>query len=409
MKEITLTLALLGLMSTTINAQGPYSLPFQETFSTVVSGTAYDQTTLNDVLSTKGWEYVQPLGTAGNTRISFKTLSEGGYFLTPEITVPTGTALEINFVARMVLNDIGGTDNAIKKANNLHRNFYAVIGNDTVYDHQKISYDMANPLMQNLNRFMGTYIYDGTSPVKVKFFSTNTYQGVWEGKADGLIFGNNTTSGNTSGTWILSRSGAADTIPAINIAFGENIDFGTIDRNLNASGTVVAKTFPLKGKNLKNFQTLVESPIDFTDDASATIKLPVKNFTPVSGAINQTVTANITVPANVGTYTEKVTVVTDGDRASSATNALKQPTRTIWFTYNVVDTSTGLDAASLGINIFSSNGKINVNSANVVDVQIYNANGLLQKQIFSTNSTSIEMPKGLYIVKAGSVVTKIVL
>jgi len=411
MKKITFILSLLGLSSIVANAQGPYSLPFQETFSTVVSGTAYDQTTLNEVLVTKGWVYAEPtpLLIAGPAKISFKTLAQGGSFMTPEIMVPnSGRALELNFYARMLLNDLGSTT-ADKKTNNLQRNFYAVIGNDTVFDNQKLGYDMENPQMQNFNRFMGTYIYEGASSIRIKFFSTNTYIGVWSGvgkvNADGMIFGNN--AGN--GTEILSRLDATDTIPAINIAYGENINLGTIDKLNNATGTTVAKTFALKGKNLRNLQTLVESPVDFNDDVSTTIKLPTKNYTPSLGSLNETVTANITVPSATGTYKEKVTVVTDGDRATNATNSSKRPTRTIWFIYTVVDTSTGLDAVSLGINIFAANGKININSSNTCDVQIFNASGAIVHSLNTINNAAIDLPKGLYIVRAGSIVSKIVL
>lgn len=403
MKKITLLASI--LFATMANAQ-PYALPFQETFSTVVSGTAYDQTTLNEVLSTKGWEYVQPTSTAGATRISFKTLGEGGYMMTPELNVTSGSALEINLVARMFKNDLG-SDAAAKKTNNLHRNFYAVIGNDTVYDHQKLSYDMANgPLMQNLNRFMGTYIYDGPSPIKIKIFSTNTYQGVWGADAgtgiipqDGMIIGNNTSAGNNTGTWILTRSGAGDTIPALNIAYGENIDLGTINEGVNTSGSVVTKSFLFKGINLQSTAT-------FNDDASSTLKLATKEYSPASGVINENVGINITVPASNGTFVEKVTLTADGDRSNSATNTAKMPTRTIWFTYTVSGV-TGLNNLNINnLNVISQNGKLTITSDKTEDIEIYNLLGVRIAQ-FNSNRAEFTVAKGAYLVRTAQFSTKV--
>lgn len=401
MKKITLLMSLLLAIST--HAQQPYSLPFTETFSTVVNGASYDETSLNNVLATKGWIYAEPTSTAGVSRISFKTLGEGGYMFTPELSVSSGSALEINFVARMFKNDIG-SDAATKKTNNLHRNFYAVIGNDTVYDHQKLSYDMANPLMQNLNRFMGTYIYDGTSPIKIKFFSTNTYQSVWGETAninqDGMTLGNNTAAGNNTGMWILTRSGEQDTIPALNIAYGENIDLGLIDGSINAPGSVLSKNFMFKAKNLQNAAT-------FNDDASVSLKLDSKDYTPISGIINENVGLKITVPASNGTYIEKVTLVADGDRANGATNTAKMPTRTIWFTYRVSNISTSINNVNINnMKVVTENGKMRITSDKIEEIEVLNLLGVRIAK-FVSNQTEMTIAKGAYLVRSAQYSTKV--
>jgi hypothetical protein len=117
MKNITLIISTVIMSALFVKAQGPYSLPFQETFSTLSLGVAYTEETLNATLATKGWGYPVPKSVTGPTtvRVHTKSISEGGYILTPEINVPSGTALELNFVMRAFLNDIGGGDVPTKR------------------------------------------------------------------------------------------------------------------------------------------------------------------------------------------------------------------------------------------------------------------------------------------------------
>jgi hypothetical protein len=404
MKRSIFLLSVLLCGSAHIFAQEPYSIPFQEPFAGTSTENVYDNETLNALTSTKGWQIAEsitrfsPSATPAPTLngISFKTYGEGGYLLTPQINVPQGTALEINFMGRPNLNDIGANDTE-KAANNLQRNFYVVIGEDTIYDHHKLSYDIAKPLFQNPNRWMGSIIYEGTSPIRLKFFSTNTYQGVWSGLQDGIIIQSN--SGISNNTGMLIRQ--TDTVPALNIAYGQNKNLGTINLTDNPANTTVSKTFSLKGVNLVGDVVL--------SDATATnISLPVKTITPVSGSVNENVTVNIRVPATPGTYKEKVTVVADGDRANNTTNTLKSPIRTIWFTYNVVS-PTGLNDIENQTIVFASGKSIQLRSTAFANAEVYNLSGILLAKKTGVQNASFEVPSGIYIVKAGNQVSKVVL
>lgn len=59
--------------------------------------------------------------------------------------------------------------------------------------------------------------------------------------------------------------------------------------------------------------------------------------------------------------------------------------------------------------VWSSNGLIYIRSAEVVDVQVYTITGQLTKQLKVTGGEMvIPVPKGLYIVRLGNVVRKVV-
>ncbi len=371
-----------------------------ELFSSTNGNVVYNNESLNDVLSTQGWEIAESFasGSASN-RFNFKTIAEGGYLLSPELDIPSGTAIELNMVARMVQNDIGGSDTELKRTNNLHRNFYMVIGNDTVYDHQKVSAGMANPLFQNFNRFMGTYIYDGPNPARVKFLASNTYQDVWEDKQDGMVMGNNTGAGNNTGVLIRQLT---DTIPAINIAYGQHFNLGDINMDSYTPGSVYTATFPLKGVNLR--QNVV-----FDDTEATRLSLPVKTFSPIHGKINTWVSAEIEVPALPGTYSAKVTVAADGFRASGVTNSAQTLERTVWLTYSVGDFTSVNSSVANQVYTYVSDRKIQVRSSDVIDVAIYNISGMLLKKFEQIESVEVDMPSGVYIVKAGSKISKIIL
>jgi hypothetical protein len=398
MKRSTYLITILVLAAKTMFAQ-PYTLPFQEMYNGTTSLSTYTSSALNLITTTKNWELTEsiirsPEVTPG---IAFKTFSEGGYLLSPEINITSGTALEVNFMARMVLNDIGA-DAAAKKTNNLLRNIYVILGNDTIYDHHKFYEDGTTPLFQNPIRFMAGYIYEGSSPVKLKFIGKNTYQGVWTSNQDGLIIMSRSAVTNNTGTLVR----ATDTVPALNISYGHNINMGTINLNTNPAGTTVNKSFSFKGVNMVGDVVL--------SDANATnISLPVKTYVPVSGSVNETVALNITVPANPGTYTEKLTVVADADRANNTTNTMIRSTRSIWVRYSVTDTSTDIDALTTKTQITTTNGLIRIQSPTATDVEVFSTSGVLIKNLKNVANATFNLPKGLYMVKTGSQITKITL
>ena len=139
--------------------------------------------------------------------------------------------MEINFIDRPMLNDILTPD---RNKNNLHRNFYVVIGNDTVYDHHKMSYNVSTPFFQNPIRWSRPDIANNTG--------------------------------------LLIRQ--TDTVPALNIALEHTFDLGSIDRDENQPGTIVNKSFSLKGVNLVG-------SVDLSDAEAGNISLPVKSYIPV--------------------------------------------------------------------------------------------------------------------------------
>jgi hypothetical protein len=349
MKKITTLFCLFLSVTFYSNAQ-PYSLPFQEFYTGSSTEFTYNTTSFNTAIGENGWEIAQsitrsPLVTPG---VAFKTLSEGGYLLSPQINITSGTALEMHLFARMVLNN--DNTGSGTNANNLLRNFFVVLGSDTIYDHHKISYDLATPLFQNPgSRFMTSFIYDGASPSRMKFFATNSYSGVWAGKQDGLILTSAASNTNNTGTLLK----ATTSVPAINIGYGMSINLGNLNLRNNQANTAASKTFSLKGVNLTN-------SIDLDDSQASRISLPVKVFNPVSGSVNQNVTIIINVPVATGTFTEKVTVVADALRATNTNPATAdlaiRPTRTIWFTYTVVDQTNATDAfQTAGSGNWSSN------------------------------------------------------
>lgn len=145
-----------------------------------------------------------------------------------------------------------------------------MIGNDTVCDHHKMSCNVSTPLFQNPIRWMGSFIYEDQGPIRAKLFSTNTYQGVWQGLQDGMIIQSRPDIANNTGLLIRQT----DTVPALNIALGHTIDLGSIDRDENQPGTIVNKSFSLKGVNLVG-------AVDLSDAEAGNISLPVKSYIPV--------------------------------------------------------------------------------------------------------------------------------
>ena len=58
--------------------------------------------------------------------------------------------------------------------------------------------------------------------------------------------------------------------------------------------------------------------------------------------------------------------------------------------------------------VWATNGLIYIRSVETVDVQVYTITGQLSKQLKVTGEMIIPMPKGLYLVRLGSVVRKVV-
>ncbi|MCK9506934.1 MAG: T9SS type A sorting domain-containing protein [Pigmentiphaga sp.] len=416
MKKITCLLTLVVVFNF-VKAQSPYNLPFQEMFVGVPSTVVYTTESLNDVISTPGWEIYGSIATPDPqpspnpfgwkkpsvTNPCVVTLDEGGYILTPELNIPKGTPLEVSFMARMLLND-KGADNSEKIENNLLRNFYVTIGSDTIYDHHKMSYTIAKPLFQNPNRFMGTIIYEGDSPVRLKLFATNTLEGVWVDHPDGLSLLSSGAEPTDANTGMLIQENT--TIPALNISLGHNIDLGTISLSEHPAGSIVNKSFELRGVNLTGNE--ITNDVVLSDDEAVHISLPTTIYTPVEGVVDEVVPVDITVPSESGTYKEKITLAANAIRMNNANTFNERPTRTIWFTYKV-EGASGLNDTKVPVEVFASDGLVRINSPIMLDVTIYNLSGALVHAKKHVQTAQIALDKGVYLVKTGSQVTKVVL
>jgi len=392
----------------------PYSLPFQEMYNGLVSDVEHTSDFLNATLPTRGWEIAGSIATPnpqpspnpfgwkkpGDNNPCVKTIGEGGYLLTPAIDIPSGTPIEFSFMARMLVND-KGADNSAKIVNNLERNFYVTIGNDTVYDHHKMCYDIAKPLFQNPNRWMGTFIYEGDGPARLKFFASNTFKGIWDGNPDGLAILSNGGEPTVDNTGTLVRE--TNNYPALNIGFGHNIDLGTIALSEFPSGSTVHRSFSLKGINLSNKVTM-------SDESSVSVKLPVKTYYPVSGVVNEEVPIQITVPESTGTYIEKISLTADAVRVNNATETPNSPTRAIWFKFKVEETLGVGEEVYTSLEILAKEGAVHINSPEeTTAVNVYSLSGILIKSLKNVQSAIIPLPKGVYLVQTDFQVKKVIL
>ncbi|MCK9506933.1 MAG: T9SS type A sorting domain-containing protein, partial [Pigmentiphaga sp.] len=86
----------------------------------------------------------------------------------------------------------------------------------------------------------------------------------------------------------------------------------------------------------------------------------------------------------------------------------ERPTRTIWFTYKV-EGASGLNDTKVPVEVFASDGLVHINSPIMLDVTIYNLSGALVHAKKHVQTAQIDLDKGVYLVKTGSQVTKIVL
>jgi O-glycosyl hydrolase len=345
-------------------------LPFTDYFSDLVANSSSLTTSdINGYADYKGWQVHNGYSSgADRMHVTHEAGSEDiGYFLSPEINFDG--PFELSFYARMRLNNASAT--LTQTENNAYRNFYAVIGNDTIYDHHAAG----SSYFQNYNEWSCTYSYEGTA--RIKFFAYTENAGDWVDKTDGLTFGPKSDCVSVTST----------TSPTINIAYGEEIDLGEVVQG--ASGE---NTFTLKGWYLNDGVTFSQD----TDNQAtiSTLAYNPDNNNEIDEEITVTIDAS---DLELGTYTEKLYLNSDiGDFNE----------RTIWLNYEVTSV-TSISTINYVHTVYTQNKTIFIETAYITDIEIYTIEGQRIKQLSNINDASFTLTTGIYLVKIDNEVHKV--
>lgn len=345
-------------------------LPFTDYFSNLVANSSSLTTSdINGYADYKGWQVHNGLSSgADRMHVTHEAGSDDvGYFLSPEINFDG--PFELSFYARMRLNNSSAT--LTQTENNSYRNFYAVIGNDTIYDHHAAG----SSYFQNYNKWSCTYSYEGTA--RIKFFAYTENAGDWVDKTDGLTFGPKSDCVSVTST----------TSPTVNIAYGEEIDLGEV-----AQGATGESTFTLKGWYLNDGVT-------FSQDATNHATLSTLTYNPDNNnELDEEITVTIDASElELGTYSEKLYLNSDiGD--------FKE--RTIWLNYEVTSV-TSISAINYVHTVYTQNRTIFIEPAYRTNLEVYTIEGQRIKQESNISDTSFTLTTGIYLVKLDNEVHKV--
>ncbi|MCG8578672.1 MAG: hypothetical protein MI866_02070 [Bacteroidales bacterium] len=346
-------------------------LPFSEYFSNLVANSTLSTSDLNTFSDYKGWQVHNGFSAQADRMHVTDIVGEDnpGYFLTPEIEF--NGPFELSFYARMRLNNQSST--LSQNENNQFRNIYAVIGNDTIYDHQK----NGSTLFQNYNKWTCRYSYVGKA--RIKFFSITQEAGDWVGKTDGLTFG-------AKSDCITVQSTSQ---PVVNMAFGQSINLGTVNQ-----GSVSSRSFQLQGWNL-------DSNLSFIQNSSNKARLSELTFTPdffnkIDASVNVAINASTLAP---GSYTEKVYL-------TSSNGEIKQ--RTIWLNYEVTQ-ATNIKQIAKKHTVFSQDNKVIINTAYLANVDVFSLSGNKIKNAKNVKHISFNLGCGIYLIKVDDEVHKVII
>lgn len=345
-------------------------LPFVEMFPNLSSkATTITNSDLNSFSTYKGWEIHNGLSSSTDRINVTATETDAGYFLTPEINFDG--PFELKFYARMLAND-AGTTTSEKVTNNIPRNIFAVIGNDTIYNHKK----NGATLYQNYNEWSCSFAYTGKE--RIKFFPGVSNQGAWQNIADGLSFGAKTTGVKVQAT----------SLPTVNVGFGKSIYMGEINRD-----EIKTFDFPLKGWNLSSALIIDQVP-------GSKINIATKRFEPQNGLLNNIVNIEINASSLANeTHVEKITL-------RSENNQIKE--RTIWLSFDVVQ-STGNEIIKSSFKLFTQGTKLIFQSDKLSGVKIYSISGVLIAESQPTLNTEFSLKSGIYLVKVENIIRKIII
>lgn len=352
-------------------SSGVYNLAFQEGFPNVYpSLEPITSAVFNSFSNTKGWKVNGGISCV-NGRVRLPSRKDGSVE-TPEISFD-GTPVKVTFSARMLQGDIGD-DDATKTLNNSDRNFYAVIGNDTVYDHHKAGATQFNTFKE----WSFTYLPEAAD-MSVKFCSYNATNSVWDDLTDGLEFRLDNSK----------VSVAASSDPAINMAYSSSLDLGRV-----LVGESVVINYNVKAQNLG-------APLFFNDDESNLITVAPSGVLPSSGAVDKD--ARITIDASIlslGHYTDEFIV--------SGTDA-EIGERTVKVSFDVVSTLASSVLPESKISVIVNQGHVEITTETPSEVMIYNLKGQMLVHQKDKVNFKFALSRGVYVVKVGTQVKKIII
>ena len=79
-----------------------------------------------------------------------------------------------------------------------------------------------------------------------------------------------------------------------------------------------------------------------------------------------------------------------------------------WNIRAVLTGATGIETEIVNsLEVFGGNGMITINNADAATAQIYNVTGQLINTVNLSNSTTVQVPAGIYIVRVGDAAQKV--
>ena len=294
----------------------------------------------------------------GGTRLDVAIgSSRNGELVSPDIQLEQ--PFKLTFKGRMILNSTVATYNA-------KRNFYAIMGNDTLYNHKKTG----STLYQNYVIWSSTFATSEPEPIRFTANSTNS-----DFATDGLVIGE-----------ILIEP---TTEPTLNVGKGKMIDLGEVGAGQQFNGE-----FTLKGWNLTG-----DVNVTYTNPLFSTL-IP-ETLTPTAEkTIEKKFVWNFTAPTNIGNYVDKISVT--GGGLTGGTNDIFVKLKVI----NATDINLLSDKS---LRVYSLNNKLVVESEQLNDIQIFSIEGKSIKRYNKTSKIEVELKQGIYLVRIGNVLQKVVL
>lgn len=298
------------------------------------------------------------LHSSGGTRLDVTIGSaRDGELISPDIQLEQ--PFKLTYKARMIKNSTDAVYNG-------KRNFYAIMGTDTIYNHKKTG----STLYQNYMDWGGTFATTTPEPIRFTSSSTNS-----DFASDGLVIGE-----------ILIEP---TTEPTLNVGKGKLIDLGQVGQSQAVNGA-----FTLKGWNLNS---------DLSVNYSNTL---FKSYLPETVAVNSSAYAEKTInwsfisPTNVGVYVEKISV-TGGGLTNGAND--------MYLKLQVTSTTDLENIQNPSYHLSTLKGKLIFNSEKTCDLGLYTLEGKLIRLFNQTHSVEIELPKGIYFIKINDLVRKVII
>ena len=294
----------------------------------------------------------------GGTRLDVAIGSvRDGELVSPDIQLEQ--PFKLTFKGRMILNSSVATYNA-------KRNFYAIMGNDTIYNHKKTG----STLYQNYMDLTSTFATTAPAPIRFTATSTNS-----DFATDGLVIGEVLIEPTTE--------------PTLNIGKGKMIDLGEF-----VGGQHFNSEFTLRGWNLTG-----DVNITYTNPLFSTL-IP-ETITPTAEkTLDKKIVWNFSAPTTIGTYIDKISI-TGGGLTNGAND--------IFVKLKVVNATDINSLSDKTVQVYSSNNKLVIESEHLNNIEIYSIEGKTFKRYTNTSKVEVELKRGIYIVRIGNTVRKVVI